>query len=380
MIPPASGAIVETVVLDREELGSVPPIEVRALGPFSGLLERVDVRLTPAGADAPVELSFSDDTPKRAILGATDFRWMYRVKLDNRPAGEWSPWAEIRGATSLLVPVSVPTELRVEVLAAALDFTARWASVRVVLTHAVPGSPPTSHTIELTGANPSATWTRPLEGARGSVTAEVAYISRQGETVERVTRQVPGDQLIVLDPYEGNRVPVTLVPAGSGWDEIAVAMVDLRYVDGAYAVNETVELRKLDDLVERAIPARPAGPREIQWRLHASYASGRFESGGWQISPSGVILVRVEGQPRRSVQVLPIYFDPALARDCTVRLRSGSLVETVKITDRAQRTVTLGPGPFSWTLQWTGADGTALPESAPRDGEDVIVVPRFGRD
>jgi hypothetical protein len=380
LIPPASrGGIVETIILPPGEIRPVPPIEVRVLGPFSGALERVDVRLTPLGVAVPVELSFSDDAPQSASLGTRDFRWSYRVKRDNRPAGSWSAWQEVRGSTAVLVPVSLPAALSIEVLAAALDFTVRWASVRVVLTHTPPDGAPASHIIELTAQHPSGTWTQPLDGPRGVVRAQLTYISRHGQTVERVIEELSGNQIIVRDPLEGNRVRVALVPGGTGWGEIAVAMVDLRYTDGPYTVTEAVELTKVDDFAEREIPARPDGPRTIEWRLHASYANGRFESTAWQTATPGVIVVPVQGQPRREVQVLPIYFDKTLARDCTLRLRSGAHVETVTITDRTQRTVTLGPGPFSWTVQWTAADGASLPESPARDGEDVIVVPRFTR-
>jgi hypothetical protein len=82
---------------------------------------------------------------------------------------------------------------------------------------------------------------------------------------------------------------------------------------------------------------------------------------------------------RRKVQVIPVFFDAAVTRQCVVRLRSGAQTETVAITERTQRTVSLSPGPFTWTVAWTMADGTLLPESALQDGDDVIVLPRFSQ-
>jgi hypothetical protein len=202
-------------------------------------------------------------------------------------------------------------------------------------------------------------------------------LSRQGRTVEQSLDNVLTDQVIVTDPLDRHRVRIALVPTGTGWTDVALAMVDLRYVDGAYTVDETVELRKADDFVEWEAPARPDGPQSVQWRCHTSFADGRFESGEWQTAAPGIVLVRIEGVPRRRVQVLPVFFDAGVTRQGIVRLRSGAQTETVVISDRTQRTVTLGPGAFTWTVAWTTADGAELPESAPENGDDVIVVPRF---
>ena len=123
-------------------------------------------------------------------------------------------------------------------------------------------------------------------------------------------------------------------------------------------------------------PARPDGPRTVQWRAHVSFSDGRFESRPWQTSDAGVIAIRIDGVPRRDVQVLPIDFDPAVVTQATVRLRSAAQTETVVLKDRTPRTVVLGAGPFTWSVQWTMADGRALAEFPPAEGDDVIVLPR----
>lgn len=380
-VPAASRrTLVNTVILGSNEIGNTPPIEVRVLGNFAGPLERVDVRLQGASRTDVIELPVSDDAPRSVALGTLDFRWSYRVKIENHPSGDWSLWQDAHGSTSLVVPVSIPSGLSIEVVAVGLDFQTRWALVRVVLEHKLPDSPPTSHTVELDALHRSHTWTRSLEGIRGTLKARVSYVSRQGQSVERIIDEIINDQVIVRDPLDNYRVRLALVPGGTGWGEVAIAMVDLRYVDGAHVVDETVELRKLDDFLEWEAPARPDGPHAIQWRVHASFADGRFESRDWQTTSSEVTVVPIDGAPRRTVQLLPIYFDPSVTQKGTVHLRSGMQTESVVITDRAQRSVMLGPGPFLWSIAWTAADGTAFPESAPEDGEDVIVVPRFRRD
>ena len=376
---PMRDTLVETLVLDAHDVGAVPPIEVRVLGDFGSRLERVDVRLQPKPGDVATERSFVDPTAQRVPLGTTDFRWAYRAKVANRPSVSWSAWTDVRGATSIVIPVPTPAMLAFEAVAVGLDFEQRWASVTVVAELELLDGPPVLHAVELDALHPSRTWTQALDGVRGKLGARVTYLSRRGETVERRIDDVEGDQIVVYDPYAGSRVSLVVIPAGTGWSDVALAIVDLRYTDGGHVVDETVELRKLDDLVEWQAPARPDGPRLVQWRVHASFNDGRFESRSWQSTDTGVAVVNIDAAPRRTVQIFPIYFDAAAVRKGVVRLRGDAQGETIAITDRAPRSVALSPGPFNWTIAWTAADGTELPESAPQEGEDVIVLPRFAR-
>jgi hypothetical protein len=375
--PAARASLVETIVLDPADTGGVPPLDVRVLADFDTRVERVDVRIAPLDTGNIVEVPFTTSVPRSVGLGTSAFRWSSRVKLRGRAASSWSAWEEKRNASGLVVPVSAPPSLEVHALAAGLDFAERWASVRVLLTHAAGGSATQSWTADLAAAQTSATWTVPLDGIRGVVSAHLTFVSRHGTVIEQEIPEVRGNQVIVRDPLEGNQVRFTLVPAGTGWDGVAMAMVDVQYRDGAYVVDETLELKALTDLVEWVVPARPDAPRAARWRLHASFRDGRFSSGEWQTADAGAVIVRIDGVPRRTIQVLPIYFDPAVSRNVTLTLRTSSQVETVLVADASPRTVSLGGGPFSWTMHWIRPDGTTSEESAPQNGEDVIVVPRL---
>ena len=310
-------------------------------------------------------------------LGTLDFRWRNRIKTKDHPSGEWGGWQEEHGRSGLLVPVSISSHLAIEVLAPGIDFVDRWAAIRVVLEHRAPGASPMSHAIELDAGHVGAIWTQALDGVRGPVGAHVTFVSKQGRSVEQQIDEIANDQLIIVDPMETGRVRVVLVPAGTGWGQVALAMVDLRYVDGDYTVDETVELRKLDDFVEWEAPARADGPQSIEWRRHVSFTDGRFESGAWTTAAPGVIVVRIDGVPQRKVQVIPVFFDGAVTRQGVLRLRSDAQSQLVTITDCTPRTVNLASGPFTWSITWTMADGTVLPESPPQAGDDVIVLPRF---
>jgi hypothetical protein len=375
-VPAASRhSLVDTTLLDGAAIGVTPPIEVRVLADFSGPLERVDIRLE-AGTQSET-VSCTDDTAQYVGLDTLDFRWSDRLKLKGRSDADWTAWSDAHGSSHLLIPIFVPSTLSIDVLASGLDFTNRWASVQVVLTHDVPGATPTSDTVELSASCTSTTWTRAIDGIRGSVTVRMVYLSRQGPSIELPAVPVANDQIVVTDPLEHHQVRLSLVPAGTGWQDVALAMVDLRYVDGAYTMEEAIELRTLNDFVDWSAPARPDGPQSIQWRMHTSFTDGRFQSTDWQTAPDDVLVLRLEGKAQRQVQVLPIYFDPAATKQGTLRLHSGSQSETVVITDQTERHVTLAPGPFTWTLAWTTADGRDLADSVEHDGEDVIVVPRF---
>lgn len=368
--------LVQNVILDPSEMGSVPPIEVRTLGDFSGPLERVDVRLQATGAGEAADIALTDDEPRSVRLGTTSFRWKYRLKLAFQSPSEWSSWQSVGGSTSVVVPVSTPPHLVVEVFAAGLDFEDRWRSVRVELEHSAMGSPPIFGVVELDASRRSAIWSAELEGARGPISGRVIYLSQRGLTVERRIEGLNGDAIGVGDPFDGDCVRVALIPTGSGWQDVALAMVDLRHRDGREVFEETVEVRGLDDFVQWTAPARHDGPREVEWRCHASYIDGRFEQSDWRRSAGSVLAIPLVGKPRREIKLLPIFFDAARARRLEVRLESGDRIERIEITDTAARMVELPPGRYRYGLSWYLADGTLIQVGEREADDDVIVLPR----
>ncbi len=369
--------LVETVLLDETGFGRTPPVAVRVLADFSGPLDRVDVQLEATAGGGAEELSCTDDLPRQVQLGSTTFRWRHRTRLEAQPPSGWSEWAAANG-TSLLVPVPVWTTRSLEILAVGLDFVTRWAGVTVFLTHTAPGAAPDIDSLELAAGRTRVVWAKDVHGGvPGTLSARLVFTSRLGQVVERSLDQITGDQLIVVDPLEHARVKVGLMPAGTGWRDVAMVMVDLRYVDGAFVVEEAVELRGLQDFVEWEAPARPDGPREIQWRVHASFTDGRFQTGSWRHDDAALIVVRLDGAPRREVQVIPLYFEASAPVMATLHFTSGATVETLPIADNRTHVVSLPAGPFSWRLIWTNSNNQTIAESAPMNGDDVIVVPRF---
>lgn len=393
-VPAASRRdLVEELVLGDDELGRVPPVEVRVFGDFGGALERVDLRLGAAGGTGSAggtaagagsaELTVTDRQPRRIALGSMGFRWRRRLKFAGQPAGDWSAEVLQAQGSSLLLAVESPQPQRVEVAAIGLDLAQRWRGVRVAL-EAGAGPGAQRGVVELDAARPSGAWTvaPSADGTLPAVQARLAYTARDGTLVERGPLAVEDGLLVVSDPSAGQRLRLGLVPAGTGWGEVALAMVDLRHVDGDQTSEATLELRRLGDYAEWEIPLRTGAPRALQWRLHASFADGRFSSSPWQAHDGeGLLVVRLDGRPRREVQLLPIHFDPALAKQARVVLQGAEGRAEVVVADRAPRRVLLdGAGAFEWSVEWTRADGVVIPATAPRAGDDVIVLPVLAPD
>jgi hypothetical protein len=187
---------------------------------------------------------------------------------------------------------------------------------------------------------------------------------------------VPGRQLIVEDPLHSIQRRLAIIPTGNGWGGIAAAMVDLRYLDGDFRNEETVELKTPDDFVEWVTPARHDGPRRIEWRCHASFQDGRFEENQWQSTESEVLAVPLQAPATRQVQLVPVFFDSAKTSRADIHLRSKDRLVTQTITSKAAVSVTLPHGPFSWNIAWTMADGSRKDTSEQVSDQEVIVLPR----
>ena len=367
--------LVQIHALDPTELGKPPRVEVRVLGAFGNTLERVDVRLTPVGGTVK-EISISSEIPQSVELGTGNFSWRYRTKPVSQPSGEWSASRTADNSYSLLIPIATPKDLSVEVLASGLDFTHRWSLVRIELSHQGLAQDTDSTVIELDFARPSAVWKKNLVGPLGKVRATLIYLSHFGQRLEVDGGEVLGRQFIVEDPFYANQRRLAIIPTGNGWGGIVVAMVDLRYRDGDFRNEETIELKSLSDFVEWVTPARKDGPRTIEWRCHASFQDGRFVENEWQSTESEVLVVPLQAPATRQVQLLPVFFDAAKTPRADIHLRNQDRLVTVPITSTSTVSVTLPQGPFFWSITWTllGGSQKEMPEQA--SDQEVIVLPK----
>ncbi|PSN12137.1 hypothetical protein C7271_23825, partial [filamentous cyanobacterium CCP5] len=324
--------LVQEIVLDADDVSRSMPVTIRVLGDFSNGLERVDVQIQPALDGELIELTLRDDQSSSVSLGADAFRWRYRPKLKAHSVGDWSTWREDKPGHSLVLPVATPTQLRLEVISAGLDFERRWQLVQVTIIHTLPDQAPISHVVELHTHQRSQIWTQPLKGVRGTVRAEITCLSRQGLSVNTTLESVDTHQIVITDPLAANDRLITLVPKGSGWADIHLVMVDVRYCDGDYCFEETLELPDLSSLRQWHVPVRQGGPLTVNWRYHVSFADGRFQQSLWHSTEESVILISLEGPPQRNVQILPVYFDPAQTSHLEVNLSQTEQTKTAVFT------------------------------------------------
>ena len=143
-----------------------------------------------------------------------------------------------------------------------------------------------------------------------------------------------------------------------------------------YLSEETVELTRFEDLITWTTPARSDGPREIDWRFHASFHDGRFEENTWQTTTSDVLPIVLQAPATREIQIVPIYFDSNKTPHLTLVFRSGNRSITQEITNKSALAVTLPDGAYIWRATWTLADGSTKQNGEQTSNEDVIVVPR----
>lgn len=366
--------VVQMRVLDAAEVGSIPPVEVRVLGTFGPSLERVDVRLTAAGG-APRELAFTSDAPQYIALGTSQFEWSYRMKPPSTEPGAWTAAQKVERSYSLLVAVPDVQDLRIEALASGIDFDKRWSRIQVQLEHAAAVPDGASTVIELDAAHSSSVWAHKLTRPRGKVRAKLTFFAKQGQTVEKEVEAIAGDQLLIEDPLASYRRQLAVMPAGSGWGDISVAMIDLRYRDGEFSHEETVEVTSLDGFVEWQAPARPDGPRAVEWRVHASFRDGRFEERGWSSVESGVLMIPLLAPATRQVQIVPAFFDASQMKAIEVRFRTGERTLMQRVVDKGAVWVTLLPGPFRWNAVWEMTDGSTRHVTERECDEDAVVVP-----
>jgi len=367
--------LVKVEVISPGEIGALPPVELRVLGAFGNGLERVDVQLTPA-AGVTKDVAVTSDAPVQVSLGTGTFTWSYRVKWSGQSASEWSAPKPIENSYSLLISIPNRASLSVELLSSGIDFEHRWTEVRVLLDHQGAPADAFSTALVLDAAHGSALWQHDLTGNRGKVLAHFSYISRQGQTVDVAQVEVSGEQLVITDPLASAQRQLSLLPAGNGWGNIAIVMVDLRYRDGNYVSEESVELTHFEDLVTWTTPARVDGPREVDWRLHASFHDGRFEENTWQTTTSDVLPILLRTPATRDIQVVPIYFDNSKTPHLTLVFRSSDREITQEITNKSAVTVTLPAGAYTWRATWTLPDSSTRQAAEQTSDDEVIVVPR----
>lgn len=336
-------------------------LEVEPTGSPDGT--QPDASTSPIPETQAQALTFQDDQPRLLRLAARPFRWRTRATVGGT-RGAWSGWTAAAPALSLTVPVAVPASPTVEVVAAGLDWVERWAGVEVTLS-----SGGRQSEVTLTAERPRAS----VPTADPGVSASARFTTRSGGVVEEHDLVPTGGHLVIGDPLRA-AVSRTVVPTGSGWSQVARAMVELRHDDGERRTQETVPLDDPQTVARWSVPAERGDAGPVQWRLHASFRDGRFLQTPWQDSVEPVIVAPLESAGVREVQVVVAGLVVAGARAVRVTVTAGPTSETVEATEPGVFAVQLPPGPVTWVSQWVLDDGQEVAGPPGRTTGSMVVV------
>jgi len=376
--PELRADLVRTELLSVDEIAADHSIEVRAVGPFDGGLVRVDVEFEAATGTDVERVSLEGPEPRHIFPESRAGRWRRRVTAEGLPTSGWGPWTEHTGGSGLVLPAPVEPVLDIEVVAAALDFETRWRGVEVTLEHTPDsGGVPEGASLSLDRVRRSAMWTHRHGGLRGRVDADLVWRSRDGLVVRRRLEDVRGRVLSVRDPFEGELERVTVVPTGTGWHDVDRVMVDLRRTDGDLQHGVTLALGGLDEVAEWTTPAPSRSTAPIEWRRHAAFTDGRFESSDWVSAEPGIVAVPLMREARREVTVWPIHLEAEVTERIEVRVRSGEEEASATLRDRAPAALELPAGPWRAELVWWGRDGSEVRLDIEESDDDVLVIPRL---
>ncbi len=358
--------LVEDVLLDPDDRGARRVFEVRPVGSFDAL-ERIDVELEAAGATTRLELV--DARARRITVPDGTLQW--RRRLVPRGGGAW-PWSQWSAApqTGLAVPAALPPTPTIEVIAAGFDFAARWRSVTVEL--GVAGR--TATRVELGAGRGSARVQ--LDAAAGDMLAHarVVAVAQGGYEHVRELDAPLGQELVLDDPFAAGVRELALVPAGNGWSEVGIVMVDVALAAAEPGDHETHALQALSDFVLWRAPLAADVPRTLRWRRHVSFRDGRFESTAWATTDEDVLTLTLVGTPQRTIQLLPIHIEAGVRVHAT--LVGGGVTRELELADRTPALATLPPGRYTLALRWTLADGSTRTLAAQERDDEVVVVPR----
>ncbi|MBX7080024.1 MAG: hypothetical protein K1X88_12590 [Nannocystaceae bacterium] len=358
--------MVEEVALDPDDRGARRVFEIRPVGTLDAL-ERIDVELEAAGTTARIELV--DARARRITVPEGTLQWRRRLVPRGGSAWAWSQWTAAP-QTGLAVPAAVPPSPAVEVIAAGFDFDARWRSITIEL--GVAGR--TATVVELGPGHRSARVPLDATAADATAHARVIALAQGGYQHVRELDVAIGSELVLDDPFTAGVRPLALVPAGSGWAEVAAVMVDVALAEADADEHETLALQSLSDFVQWRAPLAPGVAKTARWRRHVSFRDGRFESTAWATTDDEVLVIPIAGAPQRTVQLLPILLDAG------VRVRasfaSGDVTRELDLGDKTPALVDLPPGRYTLALRWTLPDGSTRTQPPQARDDEVVVVPR----
>ncbi len=139
-----------------------------------------------------------------------------------------------------------------------------------------------------------------------AVLARPDWIDAQGERHAVDEVPVVGDSLLVLGPYE-DLLELLVVPPAR-WDELIQILVQLRYEEGDYFVEEELRFDQQTGAGGQRIqvPLRDRSVRAFRWRQTVFFLDGRIEESDWEEADKAVLVVGPPAPPERAIRVVMV--------------------------------------------------------------------------
>ena len=340
------------------------------------------VRTTPGAYTFRTGATEAKRFDPAVIEGKREYRYRYRVILDDGSVGEYTPWAASTNR-ALNIAVIDPGKLSLDVSAAGLN----WDLLRDVAVHLAyleaAGAPPVAeHTFELTAAAATRKWEQRLTASTGGyIEAQATYFFKEDKVVKGDPQKLAvTDNLFVVPPPQVDLLNVGLLPAGD-WSDVAQAAVSLEYdAAGGLVYDKTFRFTKIEEFAEWAVLLRDPARRGFRYRTIVVYKNGTPDDSLWKSAEGDqTIAIQVKGVPKLRVNVLSNLVDFKSTPAVTVSLSYSDQRKTLSFTEpKAQLWETPlqadGSREYAYEVTWFPADGDPILYGPVRTAETELFV------
>lgn len=297
-------------------------LEVRAFADFADpLLNAVEIEVVYEGRDDNGEritkaetFTFTSNEPQvwkpSLIGGEREYTYRYRVNFSNGGFGPYSEW-QTSTRSDLNVSVPAPGRVLVDVIAGDINFADLVSQVQVTLAYEDPDAEIArqEHTIVLDANRLEDTWEHVIfDFVRQPVQFKRRFLMQSGEVIEDDTFATTTSRALVINqPFE-RLLRVRLLPTGDGWDDVAQAIVDLRYRDPAnqHEVENSFTLKSSAEFKLWQVFLRNKEQRDYEFRTTISYKNGEMEQSDWtHRSGNATLPIQVKAPPRLNIRLIP---------------------------------------------------------------------------
>ncbi len=376
-------------------------LEVRAFADFEDdLLNAVEVEVVYEGRDTHGEhitktntFTFTSNEPqlwKPTLIGSErEYKYRYRVNFSGGGFGSFSEW-QTSTSPDLNVAVPSPGRVIVDVITGDINFADLISQVQVTLAYEDTAISRQEHTIVLDSSNHEETWEHVIfDFVRQPVQFKRRFLMQSGEVIEDENFMTTTSRTLVINqPFE-RFLRVRLVPTGNGWNDVAQAIIDLRYRDPSnqHEVEDSFTLKSNAEFKLWQVVLRDKDKRDYEFRTTVSYKNGEMEQSDWTRRFGDTTLpIQVKAPPRLDISLIPdmLNFDAAPLTEVIMRYHQDGISETETFVFREKTpqtwTVDVAHGaPLRYTYQVThfpvSNDPVRLPEHEESDG--AVILPAY---